>query len=112
VSERAIVGFLGLVLGLHRRSSKHQNEAEGQQTGNHPHGCLLEANIPQRVKRIEIEWLSPLAVTASARPSELRRDPLTLAAAAGGLAMVAAAPRFLPARRAAALDPVQALREQ
>ena len=38
-------------------------------------------------------------------------DPLTIAMAALGLAVVAAAASVLPARRAAALDPVDALRE-
>ncbi|HKT46571.1 MAG TPA: ABC transporter permease [Candidatus Acidoferrales bacterium] len=39
-------------------------------------------------------------------------DPLTLAAAVAGLGIVAAAASFLPARRAAGLDPVAALREE
>lgn len=39
-------------------------------------------------------------------------DPLSLAAAAAGLTAVAVAASFLPARRAAALDPMRALREE
>jgi len=37
-------------------------------------------------------------------------DPLTMAGAAALLALVAAAATWLPARRASALDPAQALR--
>jgi ABC-type antimicrobial peptide transport system permease subunit len=39
-------------------------------------------------------------------------DPVTLAIAVAGLAAVAAAASVLPARRAASLDPVAALREE
>ena len=51
--------------------------------------------------------------TASALLFGLRpSDPWTLTMAALSLAAVAAAASFLPARRAATLDPMQALREE
>jgi ABC-type antimicrobial peptide transport system permease subunit len=39
-------------------------------------------------------------------------DPATIAAAAGALILVCILAAFLPARRAAQLDPMQALREE
>lgn len=39
-------------------------------------------------------------------------DPVTLAIAIGALALVAAAASLIPARRASALEPMQALREE
>jgi ABC-type lipoprotein release transport system permease subunit len=40
------------------------------------------------------------------------RDPATLAAAAGGLALVAALASYVPAVRASRLEPIEALRDE
>jgi ABC-type antimicrobial peptide transport system permease subunit len=58
-----------------------------------------------------------LALVAGSAASALlfglqARDPWTLTLAALSLAAVAAAASFLPAQRAATLDPMQALREE
>jgi ABC-type antimicrobial peptide transport system permease subunit len=58
-----------------------------------------------------------LAVAASTAASTLLfglkpHDPATLAAAVAALALAALAASYLPARRAARLDPMTALREE
>ena len=54
-----------------------------------------------------------LARTAASMLYGLKpHDPLTLALAVSALTVVAAAAAFLPAHRAACLDPMQALREE
>ena len=119
-------GFLAVVLatlGLYGVTSytvaRRTNEiglrmALGAQPGHVVRMILGEAGLLLAVGLVLGTGLALAAArTASSLLFELKPyDPLTLIVAAGSMAAVAALASFLPARRAARLDPMAALRDE
>ncbi len=86
-------------------------------------GALPGGILSRVLRETVIVWAMGLTIGLSAALAVMRplasflfgltpHDPTTLAAVAGLLLAVALLAGFLPARRAAAVDPIRALREQ
>jgi predicted permease len=112
----AIIGLYGVMsyMVARRRSEIGIRMALGANAGNVSKMILREAGL---LLAVGLVVGTGLAVAASTAASTLLfglkpHDPATLAMAVAALALAALAASYLPARRAARLDPMLALREE
>lgn len=112
----ATIGLYGVIsyMVARRRSEIGIRMALGADRGQVVKMILREAGLLLAVGLVAGAALAAVSArTAEAMLFGLKpNDPLTMLMAVAGLAVVALAASYLPARRAASLDPMAALREE